>query len=489
MKSIALALSALLLGLNASADRIMLLGSNMDSLRARFDYIQHAQNEIKFQYYIITNDQLGLTTLSLLRDAANRGVKVKILVDSMNNDMTGPTMAALLLNLHPGAQANLEIKEYNSFNLFSPGKYTKRMHDKSLIIDGKAMVTGGRNIEDGYFGLPSTGKKTLSIFEDSDALVLDSNAIDISGQYFDDLWNSRFVNEARLNDFSMASLRRLTNCATGPRANDGQCEAKRLENVRRVSNEESRINQIISDYKNKQNIEQYIPLDWAADTVDVAPIEYLYDDVKTQARNLKKPELNIGTQLYGIVGQATKSVTIVTPYLIITPQQEALFKALKEKDVKVRIITNSKAANDTVPAEVGYEKTRQLALNQNVEVLEYQGPDTLHAKMVLIDDATLFIGSFNWDFRSQNLNREVGLVVQLPEDRANTFRTDVYYKFARIMRNTCKVNGDACEVVSNVQLSELTQRDRDRLAALSLKRASREKGFYDFLYPLIKKQL
>src|SRR3989338_4492803 len=99
----------------------------------------------------------------------------------MHNLMLRETMAAVLLNLHPNKKKNIEIKEYNTFNLFRPFRYTKRMHDKGLIIDGKYMISGGRNIANGYYGVPDVTSEgeALPIYEDSDALVLESKAIGV----------------------------------------------------------------------------------------------------------------------------------------------------------------------------------------------------------------------------------------------------------------------------------------------------------------------
>ncbi len=473
---------------NALADKIVLLDNNQESLQARADYIQNAQETIRAQYFTIENDSLSRAALALLRDAADRGVKVKILVDSMHNLILRETMAAVLLNLHPDKKNNIEIKEYNTFNLFRPFRYAKRMHDKGLIIDGRYMISGGRNIANGYYGVPDKTKKgeALPVYEDSDALVLDSKSIDVAAKYFDDLWNSKFVSKVALYDYSTDGLA-YSNCFN--REDSSQCEFSRGDRVKAVLEEEKKLAEFITRYKKNELSIKYEVTDWNAKSILVQSIDFLFDDVNGQKSNLAKPQNSIGMQLYNAIAKASETVIIITPYLVITPEQEALFKTLKEKNVSVTIITNSKGSNDVPAANVGYEKTKQLALNSGVTLLEYQGPDTLHAKMVLLDSSTIFIGSFNWDFRSQNLNREVGILAELPADRKNDLTNDLVLKFAAIMAKTCEVGAKVCNVSRGDTLEKLNPEEYEALVQAFKLREQKSGSVYRFLFPVIKGQL
>lgn len=473
---------------SALADKIVLLDNNRESLQARADYIQNASDLVRAQYFTIENDSLSRSALALLRDAANRDVKVKILVDSMHNLILRETMAAVLMNLHPDKKKNIEIKEYNKFNLFRPFRYTKRMHDKGLIIDGKFMISGGRNIANGYYGVPDKTKSgdALPVYEDSDALVLESKSIDVAAKYFDDLWNSKFVSDVALYDYSVDNLSPWS-CAS--REDQSSCDWAREERINAVKKEEKKLDSLIEQYKNNKLSITHEVTDWAAKAIEVQSIDFLFDDVTKQKSSLKKPENSIGTQLYSALTKAQDSVIIITPYLVITPEQEALFKILKEKNVEVTIITNSKGSNDVPAAHVGYEKTKALALNAGVTILEYQGPDTLHAKMVLMDRSTVFIGSFNWDFRSQNLNREVGILAELPNDRKNDLTNDLVRKFATIMKKTCKVGAKVCNVSRGETLERLDPEQYEALVTAFKLREQNSGALYRFLFPLIKGQL
>lgn len=128
MKKLLLTLITILATKAAFADKIVFLDDPQDSLRARAQFILTAEREIRVQYFTIEDDEVSASGLSLLRYAAERGVKVKIIVDALHNLMSDEKQAALLLN------PNIEIREYNNFKLFAPFRYSKRMHDKAMII-------------------------------------------------------------------------------------------------------------------------------------------------------------------------------------------------------------------------------------------------------------------------------------------------------------------------------------------------------------------
>ena len=392
-----------------------------------------------------------------------------------------------MMGLHPEIKSNLEIREYNKFNIFHPFRYAKRMHDKGLIIDNETMITGGRNIANGYFG--ESGKKdgkALPVFEDSDALITESPAVLTAAAYFDNLWNSKFVSKLRLYEYSGEQL---DPAYCNFKEDFYRCEQNQSRFVKKVREEENKLLQIGRRYVNNELDIKYQTTDWNAQAVQVDSIEFLYDEVVGQKSDLKKPENNAGEQLYEAVAKAVSSVVIVTPYLVITPEHVNLFRKLKENNVEVTIMTNSKGSNDEPIANVGYEKTRSMALDAGVKIFEYQGPDTLHAKMVLIDRARLYIGSFNWNFRSQNQDREVGILAQLPEDDENPLASSLVAKFARILQKSCRVGADVCITDPNRNLEGLTQTEIDDLMNVFRLREQQRGGLYRSLFPILKKQL
>lgn len=481
-KIILTSLAISLLAQVALADKLVFLETPEKSLKARADFIQTAQSTIDAQYFTVENDHISMASLALLKDAAKRGVKVRILIDSMHNLMLRETMAAVLLTHLNDSKSNIHIREYNQFSLLHPFRYTKRMHDKGLIVDNKVLISGGRNVGNGYYGLKNTDNQNLTVFEDSDALVIESPAILQASKYFSDLWNSKFVDDVQLYDYSKNSLE-STYCYRND--HDSSCDYQRERRLKKVIAQEKALDALIEDYKNDRLPTKSALTNWNSLAMEVKNVDYLFDDPTKQKRNLKKPENSIADQLYRAIAKAEKSVTIVTPYFVVTPEQENLFATLQQKGVHVRIITNSVYSNDVPAAHEGYVRTRNLALKYDVKIWEYNGPDTLHAKLVLIDREYLYIGSFNWDYRSQNLNREVGILAQLPDTERNDLTNDVYMKFSRIIQRSTPL-GQPHRM--NMDAGDLSENELKQLAE-QIRSANNDRLLWKILFPVIKKQL
>lgn len=493
MKNLFLILITLLAASFASADKIVFLDDPDDSLKARAQFIMTAEHEIRAQYFTIDDDEVSASGLSLLGWAAARGVKVRIIVDSMHNLMSDAKQAALLLN------PNIEIREYNNFKIYAPFRYTKRMHDKALIIDRHALIAGGRNVANGYFGKASDDDNMPKpVLEDTDALVLESSAIDEATNYFDNLWISRFVKPVDLNWKNKENLavgsceRQIWQNHDSSRNEFENCEYRRNYNVKKVAEALNTLNaaylKTIAEHGVPEN-KQAVLKDWDQLAVRTGEIDYIFDNPVGQKSNLDKPEElqnNIAKQLYAAIARAQKNVVIVTPYFVVTPEQIELFKVLHERGVKVEVFTNGVNSNDVAAAHVGFKRTSHLAAEQGVQIWLYNGPDTLHAKMVLIDNQKLFVGSFNWDFRSQNLNREVGIIADITAiEQNNQLQQDIQDKLAGIMsRSTPR----GMEKKLNNKIGRLNDGQIRKLASM-IRSGQSNTWLWDLLFPLIKEQL
>lgn len=498
MKKLILGLITMLAVQSVFADKLVMLEGTLESIEARKDLISSAQTEIRAQYFTIENDEVANGGLAILRDLAisKPNVKIRIIVDSLHNLMLRETMAAFLSDNQGNPLTNIEIREYNTFKWYAPWRYTKRMHDKGLIIDNDVLISGGRNIANGYFGKADQANPTHAVLEDTDVLVMESPAINEAATYFDNLWNSKFVKNVKLGEMSISKLK-PGSCEAKTYTDSSEqeyrsCEYFRKRNEQLVGKQRAELIQLAIEHKSTLNKQQALDK-WLSNKslITVKHVDYIFDNPVGQKSSLKKPEAlenNIAKQLYAAVRTATKSVVIITPYLVITPEQEALFAELRGRGIKVRIFTNGKNSNDVPAAHVGYLNTRKLALKHGVQIWEYNGPDTLHAKMVLIDREKMFVGSFNWDFRSQNLNREVGIVATLGGNELNVEESDVFAKVARIyerstrLGNTRKSNGD---------IGNEGEFDEDDMSKLSdqIRSGNRNILFWQIIYPLIKKQL
>lgn len=502
MKNLVLSLVMMLAAQPLFADKIIMLEGTKESIEARKDLVSSADSEVRAQYYTIENDEVANGGLAILRDLAIKkpNVRIRIIVDALNNSMLRETMAAFLSDNQGEPLANIEIREYNTFKWYAPWRYTKRMHDKALIVDNDVLISGGRNIANGYFGLKDKEQPNHSVLEDTDILVMESPAVNEAATYFDNLWNSKFVKAVKLGNFSISRLKPGA-CETKrhqslDKSNHNEyesCEYFRKRNIQLVGHQRAELIRLAVAHKsNISKTEATTKWSTNKSVIQVGSIDYIFDNPVGQKSSLKKPEAvedNIAKQLYQAVRTAQKSVVIVTPYLIVTPEQEELFKELRARKVKVRVFTNGVNSNDVPVAHVGYLNTRKLALKYGVQIWEYNGPDTLHAKMVLIDRNKMFIGSFNWDFRSQNLNREVGVIATLDENSTvKADETDVFAKIARIYERSTRLGN---KKHLNDDIGDDGEFDDDDISNLSKEIRSGNKNilFWQIIYPLIKKQL
>lgn len=490
MKKLLLALITVLATQVAFADKIVFLDDPDDSLKARAQFILTAEREIRVQYFTIEDDEISASGLSLLRYAAERGVKVRIIVDALHNLMSDEKQAALLLN------PNIEIREYNNFKIYAPWRYSKRMHDKAMIIDRHALISGGRNVANGYFGkFSDNDDDPKPVLEDTDALVLESQAINEAAQYFDSLWFSRFVKPV---DLGWKDKKQLSEDACDDlRWRDSineydNCEYRRKQNIKKIQQAQLTLNaayqRTIAEHGIPQS-KQAVLTDWDTLAVRTGNIDYIYDNPVGQSSSLEKPEAvenNIAKQLYRAIRRAYKNVVIVTPYFVVTPEQVELFRTLRQRGVKVEVFTNGEHSNDVPAAHVGFRRTVHLAVNEGVKVWVYNGPDTLHAKMVLIDNQTLFVGSFNWDFRSQNLNREVGIIADITAvEQKNHLQEDIQDKLARILSRSTLLG---MENRMNTNIGHLNERQVRKLANM-IRSAHGNTWLWELLFPIVKEQL
>ena len=478
------------------ADKVIILGNPTEALDARVELIMNAKKTIDMQYFVIEHDYISITGLALLSEAAKRGVKVRLIVDSLFNLMTREMMSAFLNNLDPAVKQNIEIKEYNQFNIFRPFCYTRRMHDKSLIIDGKYLIVGDRNIGSGYYNIPEfTNGHAHTTFQGMDALIAGTKAITEASNYFEQRWTSKDVKEVRLYDYSRSELD-YSYCDYKPLASsDTSCEWQREQAINKIKVELEKLNQqytFITGKNSKLITEQPMKkaLESAYETED---IRFIHDDALTRVCSGKNPKKNIAKTLYDIISDNTeKELLIITPYLTITPEMEKLIKKLvEEKDVFVQLITNSEKSNNEASASAGYLKTRHRLMNiknlksgRKVRIFEYtniSNPilkdgagnilkqaktiDTLHAKVVLMDNKKVFIGSYNWDYRSQNLNSEVGAVVGLEGINANETKEAIHNKVAGLLKTVQTINADGTKSAENRIDVFLTSEEKSEIDA------------------------
>ncbi|MDJ0622280.1 MAG: phospholipase D family protein [Desulfocapsaceae bacterium] len=394
---------------------IYVLEKGEESLLARAWLANNAQRTIDVQYFIWSTDNIGILAAESLLRAAERGVKVRVLVDDLLVDAPGDMMVALALH------NNIAIKIYNPrhsvgvpfwkriYNvLFHFRSANQRMHDKTFIVDGKAAITGGRNMADEYFDYNHTYN-----FRDRDALLLGPVVEDIQ-KSFDTFWNA----DVSQNVEDLLKIKE--------KLGDEERHEVYAFLHKYAENPENLEPEVAASI---QNIPQTFPelatrLVWE----DIAFIADLPG--KNNSEGLGGGG-RATSELVRRLEQATTTVTIQSPYLVLPEEGFQLFRELRDRGVTIKIVTNSLASTDNLQAFSGYSKQRSEILATGVEVFEYKPEPAIqrelidrfkriekavptfaiHAKTMVIDGEQLFIGTFNLDPRSANLNTEVGVFI------------------------------------------------------------------------------
>jgi putative cardiolipin synthase len=378
-----------------------------DAFAARVLLADAAERSLDVQYYIWRNDITGTLLLQSLRAAADRGVRVRLLLDDNNTTGLDPTLALL------DAHRNIEVRLFNPFVLRGPrmlgyltdfARLNRRMHNKSFTADGQATIVGGRNVGDEYFG--AAGEV---LFTDLDVLAIGPVVGAVSND-FDRYWNSA----------SSYPLATLVAPATPASAAALREQAERIENAPaaqayQVAMRESTFVAELAAGR--------LPVEWAATR--------LVSDDPAKALDQAAPDRIILPQLIRIFGEPAAEFDLVSPYFVPGEAGTASFTAMTGRGVKVRVLTNSLEATDVAAVHAGYAKWRKPLLAAGVSLHELKriwpqaseqkraGPlgssaASLHAKTFAVDHARVFIGSFNFDPRSARLNTEMGFVIDSP---------------------------------------------------------------------------
>jgi len=351
-------LIVLALTVPANGDVFRLLDDPRDAAQSRVDLIQQATSEIDALYFLARNDRITLTALALLRDARRRGVgNVRLIVDANFQHIPKAVLAHL-------SDEGVQVRVYHPLTLRHPTWVFYRMHEKVVVVDGARYVTGGRNLAEAYFGLAKHN------FIDRDVYVEGSSAADAT-RHFDRLWASRDVADLDV----------------------------------RVSAAEKRIAAaLLDDAARGKGLEGFITVDsgrnWSDGLQEIASVRFLHDPLGSDGGP------RVGERLAEVIDGAKTSVVIESPYLVPSRSMLDLLEKKIGQGVHVTIVTNSLRSCDGALPYAGYIKYRHRLLRDGVELYEYRGPDTLHAKSLVIDGRVALVGSYNIDPRSQNLNSE-----------------------------------------------------------------------------------
>jgi putative cardiolipin synthase len=387
------------------------LVQGLDAFAARAVLARLAERSLDVQYYIWRDDTTGVLLLEALHEAAERGVRVRLLLDDVGTQGLDPALAAL--DAHP----NIEVRLFNPFAsrrwrgvsfLTDFERLNRRMHNKSLTADGQASILGGRNIGDEYF---EAGDGAL--FADLDVLAFGPVVREI-GAAFDLYWNSASA-------YPVASLL--------PKATDAAAQAlkARFAQVRATPEARTYLDALQrADLFNALR-SRSLPVEWAKATL-------VYDEPVKALGKAEASELLL-SRMVQTLGTAQREIDIISPYFVPGAQGTELLAQHPQRGVKLRILTNSLAASDVAAVHSGYARRREALLAAGVKLYEMK-PDasqakqrrknegapgssgssgvSLHAKTFSMDRERVFVGSFNLDLRSVALNTEMGVVLESP---------------------------------------------------------------------------
>ncbi len=386
----------------ARADMLRLLADNADAAQVRVDLIQQAQREIRVQYFItgMDEDPYTLSNLALLRQAAIRGVKVKLILDASFHKLSYAMLAAIL----ESSNHNLEIKLFNTKNPFQPATFSKRNHSKELNVDSHIMITGDRNASCEYF---SDCPDKRAHYRSIDVLV-EGSAAAKAAEVFDRLWvNTEVLTSSFLYDY--ASDKRNAPCVED---NCGAIEMRQRSIAKKIAEANERLDLAL----NYSPFKLETHTDRLASGYTQKNVRFLYDEphqVVSSENRLMSVQLN------QVIRENTKSgsqLTLLTPYLVPTNEVMSLLRELLAKGVHLKIITNSLASTDNVFTQAAYIKYRPELIRMGIEIWEFNGADsryrgalTEHAKCLVIDGRVGVVSTYNIDPRSQEINREMGI--------------------------------------------------------------------------------
>jgi cardiolipin synthase C len=374
------------------------LSSARDAFAARVVLAEAADRSLDVQYYIWRADITGALLCEALWRAAERGVRVRLLLDDNSTSGLDETIAAL--DAHP----SIEVRLFNPYanRGFRLGelatdfsRLNRRMHNKSFTADNQATIVGGRNVGDEYFGAEGPVE-----FADLDVLAAGPVVREVSTS-FDAYWNSESA-------YPAASLIRRTDQQTPWAAvRDDPAAGKYLEAVRATP-------------LLRELLAGTLPLEWA-------PARVVSDDPSKVLHPPERTELHMLPRLEAAVGRPQRQLDLVSPYFVPTKDGTAALIAMAARGVAVRVLTNSLAATDVAPVHAGYAKYREPLLRGGVKLYELKptvkeksgerggsSDASLHAKTFAVDRSRIFVGSFNFDPRSARLNTEMGVVIESP---------------------------------------------------------------------------
>jgi putative cardiolipin synthase len=404
-----------ILGGNPDQSVMYLVNEGTDAFFARMLLLSQAERSIDVQYFIWHADLIGKLLFNEMILAADRGVRVRILLDDINIDEEIETILYAMdqhenIDVHlynPFANRGMRVVDY----VTDAFRVNRRMHNKSFTVDNQVTVVGGRNIGNEYFSADEE-----SNFKDIDVLAIGPVVADVEEQ-FDIYWNSKVVLPVKAFDHNQATPADLEKL----KKELAEFKQAQLTTKYALDIQDSEMYQRWKNATSEPGTEKTFRGD----------VKVIYDDPEKSMGKSDKEIVYLKSLMAPHLEQATQTFEIVSPYFVPGDEGTEYLTGLVKKGLKVRVITNSLSSTDGIMAQSGYARHRIELLKGGVELYELKA-DTkskasrslrrsakaksgLHAKTYIFDREEVFIGSFNFDQRSANINSEVGIIYQIPK--------------------------------------------------------------------------
>ena len=387
------------------------LVDGLDAFAARVFLSRTAERSIDVQYYIWHNDDVGNLFAVELIKAAERGVRIRVLIDDVG--LSAPDEGLVSANAHP----NIEIRLFNPVvnrswrmveSVFSFSRINRRMHNKSFTVDNQLTIVGGRNVGNEYYDADPDVN-----FSDFDVLAMGPVVQEVSGS-FDKYWNSEFS----------IPVTEIINLPAQP-----------------VEDLIKRTIELAEEYKNSPYVKALKKTDFI-DHVKNGTLPLLwgeahvvYDEPEKLQQSTANKDSHLLTKLNPLIGDIRKEFIIISPYFIPGKDGVDNVAGLVDQGVSVKILTNSLASTDVGIVYGGYSQYRIPLLVAGAELYEAK-PDpkmmrkpkkktkthfgsssrsSLHSKVYTFDGEKVFVGSLNLDPRSVDINTEIGILFENEE--------------------------------------------------------------------------
>jgi cardiolipin synthase C len=413
---------------NPGRSGFRVINVGIDGFLLRLEMINAAERTLDLQYYIFRGDESGVLITDALLRAADRGVRVRVLVDE-GESVPGDEQLFRL-----AGHAAIEVRVFNPWCYRGHSKVIRdaefilrhsrldyRMHNKLFVADGSVGLLGGRNIGDQYFQIDPESQ-----FADDDVFAAGPITRDLSSE-FDEFWNSAFAIPAEALEH-----RKTGDVAAYSSSHYRPTQAPKLKSAGLNYAEKLATGEPLAGVLSGE-----LPLAWA---------EAQFVSDPPDKKSLAAAGTRVGDLMYKPVAEMARKVkselVIVSPYFVPTKDELGLLKSHREHGIRVRVLTNSLESNPETAAHAGYMHYRVELLRDGVQLYEVRsllgsargsgqsaqlsryGNYSLHAKLYILDTKELFIGSMNFDARSRRLNTEMGLIIhntELAQQEASRF--------------------------------------------------------------------